>query len=151
MKFKGSFTKSEEKGTEFSSIIKDYILIELEDGTTTLKETGEHDIQPEIDSYKDDCDINMLIARYLNGDTTTGINTQFEGRDIRDIDIDINTAYQKMQELNSNPLFNEFKTSEQGITTKNMGEKFENFLQKKLTKKPEEKKETKQEDTKVNE
>lgn len=40
------------------------------DGIKMLVPTGEHDIQSQIDSYKDSQDINNIIARFLNGDTS---------------------------------------------------------------------------------
>lgn len=147
MTFKGSYTKDTSEGTKFSTIIKDYNLIQKPNGELDLVECGEHDIQEEIDSYKDDCDINLLIAKFLNGDTTTGIGTPFTGTDLTDIDIDINTAFQKMNELKSNPLFDEFLRSDTKITNKNLADKFTEFLNKK-NKKPETEKETKKEEVK---
>lgn len=147
MTFKGSYTKDTSEGTKFTTIIKDYNLIQKPSGELDLVECGEHDIQEEIDSYKDDCDINLLIAKFLNGDTTTGIGTPFTGTDLTDIDIDINTAFQKMNELKSNPLFDEFLRSDTRITNKNLAEKFTEFLNKK-NKKPETEKETKKEEIK---
>lgn len=150
MNFKTSFSKDTSEGTKFTTIIKDYNLIQKPSGELDLVECGEHDIQEEIDSYKDDCDINLLIAKFLNGDTTTGIGTPFNGTDLTDVDIDINTAFQKMNELKSNPLFDEFLRSDTKITNKNLAEKFTEFLKKK-NKKPETKeteKETKKEEIK---
>lgn len=40
------------------------------DGIKTLIPVGEHDIQAEIDSYADQADINNIINRFLNGDTS---------------------------------------------------------------------------------
>ena len=147
MNFKTSFTKDTSEGTKFSTIIKDFNLIQKPSGELDLVECGEHDIQEEIDSYKDDCDINLLIAKFLNGDTTTGIGTPFTGTDLTDIDIDINTAFQKMNELKSNPLFDEFLRSDTKITNKNLADKFTEFLNKK-NKKTETEKETKKEEVK---
>lgn len=147
MTFKGSYTKDTNEGTKFTTIIKDYNLIQKPSGELDLVECGNHDIQEEIDSYKDDCDINLLIAKYLNGDTTTGIGTPFIGSDLTDIDTDINTAFQKMNELKSNPLFDEFLRSDTKITNKNLADKFTEFLSKK-NKKPETDKETKKEEVK---
>ena len=148
MTFKGSYTKNSDEGTKFTTVIKDYNLIQKPSGELDLVECGEHDIQEEIDSYKDDCDINLLIAKFLNGDTTTGIGTPFTGNDITDIDTDINTAFQKMNELKSNPLFDEFLRSDTKITNKNLAKKFTEFLEEKnkQTKKPTE--ETKTEEIK---
>lgn len=144
MTFKTSYTKNTNEGTKFTTIIKDYNLIQKPNGELDLVECGEHDIQEEIDSYKDDCDINLLIAKFLNGDTTTGIGTPFTGTDLTDIDTDINTAFQKMNELKSNPLFDEFLRSDTKITNKNLADKFTEFLNKKT-------KETKTEETKTEE
>lgn len=148
MTFKGSYTKNTNEGTKFTTIIKDYNLIQKPNGELDLVECGEHDIQEEIDSYKDDCDINLLIAKFLNGDTTTGINTPFKGNDITDIDTDINTAFQKMNELKSNPLFDEFLRSDTKITNKNLANKFEEFLKEKNKKTKEPTEETKTEEIK---
>ncbi|QRV61871.1 putative VP3 [Microvirus sp.] len=148
MNFKTSFTKDASEGTKFTTIIKDYNLIQKPSGELDLVECGEHDIQEEIDSYKDDCDINLLIAKFLNGDTTTGIGTPFKGTDLTDIDIDINTAFQKMNELKSNPLFDEFLRSDTKITNKNLAEKFTEFLNKKNKKPETTEKETKKEEVK---
>lgn len=148
MTFKGSYTKNTNEGTTFSTIIKDYNLIQKPSGELDLIECGEHDIQEEIDSYKDDCDINLLIAKYLNGDTTTGIGTPFNGTDLTDIDIDINTAFQKMNELKTNPLFDEFLRSDTKITNKNLANKFTEFLNEKNKKTETTEKETKKEEKK---
>lgn len=148
MTFKGSYTKNTDEGTKFTTTIKDYNLIQKPSGELDLVECGEHDIQEEIDSYKDDCDINLLIAKFLNGDTTTGIGTPFTGSDITDIDTDINTAFQKMNELKSNPLFDEFLRSDTKITNKNLANKFEEFLKEKNKKTKEPTEETKTEEIK---
>lgn len=142
MTFKGSYTKNTDEGTKFTTTIKDYNLIQKPSGELDLVECGEHDIQEEIDSYKDDCDINLLIAKFLNGDTTTGIGTPFTGTDLTDIDTDLNTAFQKMNELKSNPLFDEFLRSDTKITNKNLADKFTEFLKEK-NKKPKEQTEEK--------
>ena len=144
MKFKTSFKKDETKGTEFSTIIKDYNLIETPTGEKKLIECGEHDIQEEINSYKDDCDINLLIAKYLNGDTNTGIGTPFTGSDITEIDNDLNSTYQKMEELKNNPVFDEFMKSDLKITNTNMFEKFNEFIKNKYDKMKETKAEEKE-------
>lgn len=148
MTFKGSYTKNTDEGTKFTTIIKDYNLIQKPSGELDLVECGEHDIQEEIDSYKDDCDINLLIAKFLNGDTTTGIGTPFTGTDLTDIDTDINTAFQKMNELKSNPLFDEFLRSDTKITNKNLADKFTKFLKEKNKKPKEQTEETKTEEIK---
>lgn len=148
MTFKGSYTKNENEGTKFTTVIKDYNLIQKPSGELDLVECGEHDIQEEIDSYKDDCDINLLIAKFLNGDTTTGIGTPFTGTDLTDIDTDINTAFQKMNDLKSNPLFDEFLRSDTKITNKNLADKFTEFLNKKNKKTETTEKETKTEEIK---
>lgn len=142
-KFKGSFDKIETKGSEFTTIIKDYNLIENSKGELDLIECGEHDIQEEINSYKDDCDINLLIEKYLKGDPNTGINTPFNTTDLTEIDIDLNTAYQKMNEANENPIINEFFEKTKGITNKNMMDKFNEFIKTKEPKKEEPKQEEK--------
>lgn len=148
MTFKGSYTKNTDEGTKFTTTIKDYNLIQKPSGELDLVECGEHDIQEEIDSYKDDCDINLLIAKFLNGDTTTGIGTPFTGTDLTDIDTDINTAFQKMNELKSNPLFDEFLRSDTKITNKNLADKFTEFLKEKNKKTKEPTEETKTEEIK---
>lgn len=38
------------------------------DGTITLKESGKQNLQEYIDSFASECDINVLIARFVNGD-----------------------------------------------------------------------------------
>lgn len=149
MKFKTAYDKNENKGTVFTSIIKDYNLIQKEDGCLDLVECGEHDTKDEINSYKEDCDINLLIAKYLNGDTTTGIGTPFEGTDLTNIETDINTAYQKMEELKTNPLFDEFLRSDVKINNKNIYDKFTEFINNKA-KAEKTKTEEKKEETKIN-
>lgn len=144
MKFKTSFEKDKTKGSVFTSIMKDYNLIETPAGEKKLIECGEHDTQEEINSYKDDCDINLLIAKYLNGDTTTGIGTPFTGSDITEIDNDLNTTYQKMEELKNNPVFDEFMRSDLKITNTNMFEKFNEFIKNKYDKLKETKAEEKE-------
>lgn len=38
------------------------------DGRVTLHEVGKTDIQAEINSHRDSCDINVILTRYKNGD-----------------------------------------------------------------------------------
>ena len=38
------------------------------DGSITLKESGKENLQEYIDSFASECDINVLIARFVNGD-----------------------------------------------------------------------------------
>lgn len=40
----------------------------LEDGTIDLQEIGKEDLYGYIQSHRDSCDINVLMARYRNGD-----------------------------------------------------------------------------------
>lgn len=47
--------------TLYSPIVND-------DGTISLVASGKEDIQSEIDSYREECDINVLLARYAAGD-----------------------------------------------------------------------------------
>ena len=41
-----------------------------ENGVPFLKEVGKRDVVAEINSYKDECDINRILMRYVNGDVT---------------------------------------------------------------------------------
>lgn len=50
-------------------------------GETVVHETGEVDFQKEIDSYRDDCDINVLVARFLAGDPDSKICTPIDYQD----------------------------------------------------------------------
>lgn len=61
------------KAKEFSSPVgfpdaPVYTPIVQEDGQIELKEVGKHSVYNEIQSYKDSCDINVLIERFKNGD-----------------------------------------------------------------------------------
>lgn len=47
-----------------------YALAYNENGVPFLKEVGKRDIVAEINSYKDECDINRILMRYANGDVT---------------------------------------------------------------------------------
>lgn len=47
-----------------------YALAYDEDGFPFLKEIGKRDVVAEINSYKDECDINRILMRYVNGDVT---------------------------------------------------------------------------------
>lgn len=40
----------------------------LEDGTIALQEKGKESLYDYIQSYRDSCDINLLVARFANGD-----------------------------------------------------------------------------------
>lgn len=70
------------------------------DGNLQLKEVGKTDIYAEIQSHKDSTDINVLLAKYRNGDESALNRVQGYYSDITDIP-DIHTLY------------NLFKTAEQ--------------------------------------
>lgn len=47
-----------------------------EDGTKDLVETGKVDVYAKIQSYKDSCDINVILERFVNGDESVlNVNT----------------------------------------------------------------------------
>lgn len=50
-------------------IKKTFEPIVLDDGTIDLVESGKIDLQAEIDSYREECDLNVIIQRYANGET----------------------------------------------------------------------------------
>lgn len=62
------------KVPEFNSVVGSRFMptyqYDVVDGVKTLVESGEVDLQAEIDSYADAQDINNIIARFLNGDTS---------------------------------------------------------------------------------
>lgn len=48
---------------EYSPVIAD-------DGVLSLEPTGKIDLRALIDSYRESCDLNVILARYLNGDAS---------------------------------------------------------------------------------
>lgn len=68
-KFSRSQASSKFVSNSGTSIVKDYAY-QVKDGVKKLVIVGEHDIQPEIDSYADSCDINVIVQRFLAGDET---------------------------------------------------------------------------------
>lgn len=47
-----------------------YIEVYDENGHPSLRQDGETDVYAQIQSYKDDCDIHVLLARYAAGDVS---------------------------------------------------------------------------------
>lgn len=41
-----------------------------DDGILSLEAVGTVDLRAEIDSYRESCDLNVILARYLNGDVS---------------------------------------------------------------------------------
>ena len=78
MKFESYFDKlfpsSKAKVSEFHTCPGERFITTYEydviDGIKMLVPSGEHDIQLEIDSFEESQDINNIIARFLNGDTS---------------------------------------------------------------------------------
>ena len=65
------YTRSQ-KSKDFTSnigspIVEDYAYIG-EEGKKVLAVVGTHDLQEEIQSYADSCDINVIVKRFLAGD-----------------------------------------------------------------------------------
>lgn len=52
----------------------DYILAYDDDDREYLKEVGRHNLNDEIDSYRDSCDISLLINKIKNGEISTIID-----------------------------------------------------------------------------
>lgn len=91
------------------------------DGALILKEVGKTDIYLEIQSHKQSCDINYLIAKYKAGDVNALSRVQGYYTDISDIP-DIHTVY------------NTIKTAEQDFEKLpvEIKEKFENSFERYL-------------------
>lgn len=97
---KGSFDIFD-VAVDVSSPVKDlFKLIRKDNGELDLVKVGEKNIQKEIDSYRDDCDIYVQLARYLKGDTSTGIGTSFVGSDVTGMQVDLNTLHNSLSSLN---------------------------------------------------
>ena len=54
--------------TECGNGFIDDFAYKIVDNTKTLVKIGKHDVQAEIESFKDSCDINMIVARFVAGD-----------------------------------------------------------------------------------
>lgn len=91
------------------------------DGNVILKEIGKTDTYAEIQSHKNGCDINVLIAKYKGGDLNALNRIQGYYADISDIP-DIHSVY------------NTIKTAEQDFIKlpKEIKEKFDNNFEKYL-------------------
>ena len=72
MKFPTQYTKDRGKfQTEVGDRFKTTYQLSYDDnGSDILIETGKIDIYEEIQSYKDSCDIKVLLERYSNGDSS---------------------------------------------------------------------------------
>lgn len=57
--------------SEHGSPIKDiYSPVVNKDGTISLEKSGEENLQEYIDSFRDECDINVILAKYASGDVS---------------------------------------------------------------------------------
>lgn len=65
----------------------------LVDGRLELVETGRTDQDALIQSYARECDINYIIQRYANGDTSVLQRVQGVYTDVAGIDLDLTTAF----------------------------------------------------------
>lgn len=52
------------------SAIRDRFAKRVENGKVVLVKVGETDQQALINSYKDECDVNRIVERYANGDSS---------------------------------------------------------------------------------
>lgn len=78
----------------------DYKLCVNEKGHEYLSKVGEHDFQEEIDSYLPDTDINMLIARFVRGDTSAiGDPSEMSFGDSTDFDVSLNELNDRLSSL----------------------------------------------------
>lgn len=53
-------------GSEIEDVLTPVV---KEDGSIALEKSGVRNVQEEIDSYEESCDLNSIIARYMSGDT----------------------------------------------------------------------------------
>lgn len=114
LKFHGSYDYKNVALDCSSSMVDDFKLIVVDSGAEVLVKTGSHDVQPEIDSYKDDVDIYTLVGRYMKGDLTAiGDPSECTFADTTAYDLDLNTLHSKygdlMTSLGKNDLWNEFR------------------------------------------
>lgn len=57
--------------SEPGSPIKDiFSPVVNKDGTISLEKSGEENLQEYIDSFRDECDINVILAKYASGDVS---------------------------------------------------------------------------------
>lgn len=57
--------------SESGSPIKDiFSPVVNKDGTISLEKSGEENLQEYIDSFRDECDINVILAKYASGDVS---------------------------------------------------------------------------------
>lgn len=71
MDFKTKYDKHERIYTNAGSGIKDEMAPVLDRyGNRVIKKKGEIDLYSLIQAYRDECDINILMAKFINGDRT---------------------------------------------------------------------------------
>lgn len=60
----------------------------------TLIKVGESDLQDYIQSFADECDVNRIVQRYANGDTTVLQRVQGVYTDVAGVPTDLTTAFE---------------------------------------------------------
>lgn len=60
----------------------------------TLVKVGESDLQDYIQSFADECDVNRIVQRYANGDTTVLQRVQGMYTDVAGVPTDLTTAFE---------------------------------------------------------
>lgn len=136
LKFKTSFDIDDVKVDCSSTKVNEYKLCVDEKGHEFLTKVGEHDFQEEIDSYLPDTDINLLLARFMRGDTSA-IRSPFDCQygDNTDFDCSLNQINEKLNsacaDLLANKDYQEYiKTNPEGSFS-NFIDGFSKFVQEK--------------------
>lgn len=65
-----SYYSSPRKSSPAGSPIRDRFAKRVENGKAVLVKVGETDQQALINSYKEECDVNRIVERYVNGDSS---------------------------------------------------------------------------------
>lgn len=60
----------------------------------TLVKVGETDIQDYIQSFADECDVNRIVERYINGDASVLQRMQGVYSDVAGVPTDLTTAFE---------------------------------------------------------
>ena len=54
----------------------EYVPVISDDGILSLEPAGSIDLRKQIDSYRESCDLNVILSRYANGDASALSATQ---------------------------------------------------------------------------
>lgn len=136
IKFKTSFDVDDVSVDCSSTKKADYKLCSDDKGFDFLSKVGEHDFQEEIDSYLPDTDINMLLARFVRGDTSAiGSPSDCSFGDSTEFDVSLNELNEKLaslgQSLASDKDFQEYLKTDPKGSIDDFVDGFEKFVSSK--------------------